>query len=211
MQNFYIILSDQNGNIDWKHPNELNGSSKDEIYSLLSQDIPTQNIVEILTAEEYDSKYISGIKKGNNNNNAKQNIADISSDQFENGKDFFNAMLAAGNSIGQENSNKVDNKKKNEKIKEKEKEHNISNNSNISQNNNNQEVRYFEEGGIKFKLENGKLYKKVWKQLLLNGQKTPDGDEAVSEFRLVSFSTKKLVNVDKVELQHLEWEEVKTH
>ena len=61
------------------------------------------------------------------------------------------------------------------------------------------ETKFFEDNGIKFKLENGKLYKKVWKDV-------SSGDDP--DFRIIKKQTKKLVSKDSFILEHLEWEEI---
>ena len=62
------------------------------------------------------------------------------------------------------------------------------------------DVKYFEEGGFQFKLENGKVYKKKWINI--------SSSESSDEYRIINSVTKKPIKSDKYEIEKLDWVEL---
>lgn len=67
-------------------------------------------------------------------------------------------------------------------------------------------VKYFIDNGIQFKLDNGKLFKKVWKTVPIDAYMSEDGQKVFPEFRIVNKETGKQVNTTKYDVQQLVWE-----
>lgn len=67
-------------------------------------------------------------------------------------------------------------------------------------------VKYFIDNGIQFKLDNGKLFKKVWKTVPIDVYMSEDGQKVFPEFRIVNKETGKQVNTTKYDVQQLVWE-----
>lgn len=57
--------------------------------------------------------------------------------------------------------------------------------------------KFFSEAGIDFKLENGRLYKKAWKELPMN-----------EEFRIIRIKTGSIADSSQFSLERLEWVEI---
>ena len=62
-----------------------------------------------------------------------------------------------------------------------------------------QPPKYFEESGMQFKLENGKLFKKTWVNVT---------DVERPEYRIISKTSNKAVSLDKYKIEKLEWVEL---
>lgn len=60
-------------------------------------------------------------------------------------------------------------------------------------------AKYFSEGGIEFKLCNGKLFKKVWKDI---------DENELKNFRIIKLSTNKPADMTKMKLEQLVWDEI---
>ena len=167
------------------YPNEIWAQSKAEVRQLLLETIP-------------DETAILKIIEANPQNNDSQNPENFTmdSDDFSNGGDYFNNLLNS--------ANKICAVKEQDEVSQK--------NTGIAQiqqmqqpfeaavpSKPQQETKYFEEAGIKFKLENGCLFKKVWVSV-------NDGDSP--EYRILNAKTGKPITADKFRLEKLEWQQI---
>lgn len=195
METFYIFLVDMDGNVNWSHPQELNGKSKDEIKKLLLEDIPPESIHCILTKEEFMAMR-SG--KGKTAAEAKVDMStNIDIDNCKDTNDFFQKMIQAGNTVGSMNAANENNKYSNNMVPVKT-ENIVVGNTTQNINHLNTPPIYFTEGNIKFKLENNILYKQDWQSIL-------DDSESKDQFRIINADSGKLINNEKYIIQKLEW------
>ena len=171
MKKFYYFLQD-NPN----YPEIMLAESKDEVKSLILENIGKDmesSILNILTEEEF-----KGITDGSN-----PEFQDP--DNFKSGNDFFNSVIKGTNQ-----------KLKNENIVQEV----IVNSESVYKG---PEIpieiptKYFEAGGEQFKMENGKIYKKVWKEV-----------NDINSFRIVSSTTLKPITSKKYKIENLVWEEI---
>ena len=171
MKRFYYFLQD-NPN----YPEIMVAESKAEVKALILENIGKDmesSILNILTEEEF-----KGVENGEN-----PELQDP--DNFNSGNDFFNSIIKGAN----------------KKLKQEEITSNIQVEQQNIQNteviNSSVPVKYFEAGGEQFKMENNKIYKKVWKEV-------SDKDS----FRIVSSTTSKPITSDKYKIENLVWEEI---
>ena len=182
MRKFIYFLQDSPS-----YPNEIFASSKEEVRNLILESIGPDNegsIIGIYSAEEIQKKQSQG---------AGAIYSDAS--EYGNSKDFFNDVIKAGKIVGQsieqeENNVQVDELPKLPKTE----------NTNISNKTAIHDVKYFEEGGFQFKLENGKVYKKKWINI--------SSSESSDEYRIINSVTKKPIKSDKYEIEKLDWVEL---
>ena len=171
MKKFYYFLQ-ENPN----YPEMMCASSKAEVKSLILENIGKENeasILNILSEEEF-------IKM----NGGDPEYQDAGN--FNNGNDFFNSIIKGAN-------NKLATEAKKTEV------YNTSINTKESNQNENIEpqVKYFDAGGEHFKMDNGKIYKKVWKEV-----------EDKDSFRIVSSTTSKPITSEKYKIEELIWEEI---
>lgn len=69
-------------------------------------------------------------------------------------------------------------------------------------------IKYFIDNGIQFKLDNGKLFKKVWQTVPIDAYMSEDGQKVFPEFRIINRETGKQVNTTKYDVQQLVWEAI---
>jgi hypothetical protein len=69
-------------------------------------------------------------------------------------------------------------------------------------------IKYFIDNGIQFKLDNGKLFKKVWQTVPIDAYMSEDGQKVFPEFRIINKETGKQVNTTKYNVQQLVWEAI---
>ena len=69
-------------------------------------------------------------------------------------------------------------------------------------------IKYFIDNGIQFKLDNGKLFKKVWQTVPIDAYMSEDGQKVFPEFRIINKETGKQVNTTKYDVQQLVWEAI---
>lgn len=173
-----------------QYPNEIYATSKEEVKSLILESIGPDNEGMILNIIEANSI------------NKNPNVAAIynDSDSYSSGAEFFNEVIKAGTIAGKNNTNL-----ENELTKVLDNNSQIQQNQNINAQKSTNEnkssithnVKYFEEGGFKFKLEDGKVYKKTWIDV-----------STLDEFRIINISTKKIVNSEKYKIEKLDWVEL---
>lgn len=179
MRKFIYFLQDSPS-----YPNEIFASSKEEVRDLILESIGPDNegsIIGIYSAEEIQKKQSQG---------AGAIYSDAS--EYGNSKDFFNDVIKAGKIVGQNIEQENNNVQVDELPKlPKTESTNISNKPAIH------DVKYFEEGGFQFKLENGKVYKKKWVNI-----------SSSDEYRIINSVTKKPIKSDKYEIEKLDWVEL---
>lgn len=184
MRKFIYFLQDSP-----KRPFEINAVSKAEVKALITESVPDEShILAIYTEDEFNRKYnIVG------NSNKTTNVINEEDDseyneRFSNSQDFFNSML---NSVEQNS------------VEQKCEETKVSQNVVAEQKNtiqyNKKEVTYFEDDGISFKLENGKLYRKRWRNI----KDSPDK----IEYRILRAKTGKECDKDQFDVEILDWVE----
>lgn len=187
MKKFIYFLQDSP-----THPFEINAISKAEVKSLIMESVPDEShILAIYTAEEFNQKYNKQKPSVNNVINEEED-KDYNSN-FSNSSDFFNSIL-----------NSVESKQNNiENYEVQHKTENIEIKQEISQNTESHSLKndviYFEDEGISFKLENGKLYRKRW----ININDVPNK----IEYRILRSKTKKECDKDLFEIELLDWVE----
>lgn len=182
MRKFIYFLQDSPS-----YPNEIFASSKDEVRNLILDSIGPDNegsIIGIYSAEEIQKKQSQG---------AGAIYSDAS--EYGSSKDFFNDVLKAGKIVGQ---NIEQEEQEVQEVQEVQiNEFPKMENKSISNRNTIHDVKYFEEGGFQFKLENGKVYKKNWVNI-----------SSSDEYRIINSVTKKPIKSDKYEIEKLDWVEL---
>lgn len=173
MKKFYYFLQ-ENPN----YPEMMYASSKAEVKSLILENIGKDSesaILNILSEEEF-----------NKMNGGEPEYQDAGN--FNNGNDFFNSIIKGAN---------------NKLVAEAEEAKNaeILTSSIVVSNESSQvietPIKYFDAGGEHFKMDNGKIYKKIWKEV-----------EDKDSFRIVSSTTSKPITSNKYKIEKLVWEEI---
>lgn len=182
MKKFYYFLQ-ENPN----YPEMMYAESKAEVKSLILENLGKNYesaILNILSEEEFN--------KMNGNDPAYQDAGN-----FNNGNDFFNSIIKGVN-------NKLTAEAKEACFLEAKNNENIitsieSNpNGDVTKPQNIEPpIKYFDAGGEHFKMENGKIYKKVWKEI---------SDK--NSFRIISSTTSKPITSEKYKIEELIWEEI---
>ena len=97
MATYYVILSDMEGNEDWRYPTEIEATDKNDAYKAIAESCPPENIRAVLTADEYRAK------TSNKNFQRQQRINGLIKDDNSemSGKDFMNTMLQAAMASGE--------------------------------------------------------------------------------------------------------------
>lgn len=183
MKKFIYFLQDSP-----KTPNEIHASSKVEVKSLLLESLPDEShILAIYTQEEFNLKFYG-----------KSNISldddDDYNEKYQDSNDFFNSVISQ---VGNEEINEVE-KNSISSI------HIETQSQNVTQNISNptqqiSEPTYFEDDGISFKLENGKLYRKRWQKI--------DECSNKMEYRILRKRTGRECSKEDFEVEILDWVE----
>jgi len=196
-QTFLAILADTEGNPDYFHPSEINANSKQEVKKLLSENTSPEYIINIFTVQEYKN-FINSRQFKHSNAIYQQNNED--------GNRFLNNMIEQATHFAEE---KEQNDVNEEIVKD------VIVQSIQSQTNVKQPVvssLEFEDNGIKYKVENNHMYKKVWKTVVIDTNTQPVDETVIDgkgEFRIISNKTNKEVDYSKYSLQRLDWQLVK--
>lgn len=177
MQNIYfaVLIDSETGEPDLYHPSEIYGSSKQEVFNILSADVPKEFIAGVYTKAEFNALI------GNN------------TVQEQDGNAFMNQMIQTASEYAA-NTNIQNNHTMTLTDLQVEP---INHDQRVSD-----EIKYFEDNGIKYKFSNGNLYKKVWIDLTVD-------DESLAEYRIVNANTKKPINNPKYRIEHLDWQLIK--
>jgi hypothetical protein len=211
MVRYLIVLSDMEGNPDYMHPSELYGSSKNEVYNLISENVPPENIVGIYSENEY-KKLMQSPRTA-----ALLNAGN----QEQSGQAFFNSMLNAATALAeeQEKENQVQEQQQRVQLQVQEsvqqKVQQQLEKQIISEQSVKQEIpvkqqtitsKIFVDNGIEFKLENGKLYKKCWQTIKAKPIDENSTEIVFDNYRIVNKDTGKPIKNRKYEIQVLDWE-----
>jgi hypothetical protein len=202
MIKFLTIVSDMNGSANYYNPSELYAHDKNEVYKLLLENVPSDNIVGIYTVDEYQKL----ISSPNFKNIQAANFDDSDLD----GNQFFNKMISLASSVASQNtqSESIDNQPvvKNEPIiqpvKEEQPTQMPTKKDNVLQS---LPPKFFMDNGIQFKLENNKLYKKIWQTVPITEYMNDVGEKCFPEFRIINKETEKIIKNEKYAIQQLVW------
>ena len=218
MVRYLIVLSDMEGNPDYMHPSELYGSSKNEVYNLISENVPPENIVGIYSENEY-KKIMQSPRTA-----ALLNAGN----QEQSGQAFFNSMLNAATAYAEqrEKENQVQEQQQQrvqpqvqepvqQNVQQRPEKQIISEQPAQFEQSVKQEIpvkqqtitsKIFVDNGIEFKLENGKLYKKCWRTIKARPIDENSTEIVFDNYRIVNKDTGKPIKNRKYEIQVLDWE-----
>ncbi len=190
------------------YPNELYAEDKNEVVSLLVNDgIERTSIKKIIDVEEMSQRGANAQPQPMQPQ--KSQVLDYDSRVYDNPNDFMNDMI--NEAFMKANSNEAAAKEamltraqapapeSQPSMEVRALESSPSPAPTPAPAPVHAETKFFEDNGIKFKLEDGKLYKKVW---------TDVSSAQDAEFRIVKKNTKKLVPKDSFILEKLEWVEL---
>lgn len=199
-QTYLAILADTEGNPDYFHPSEINASSKQEVKQLLSENTPPEFIINIFTIQEYRD-FI-------NSRQFKQANALTQGSNTEDGNLFLNNMIETATQYAQEAEQ--------HNIQSQKPIINVPTNpieqQNIQQPDLTIKTLEFEDNGIKYKVENNHMYKKVWRTVVIDTNTQPVDETVIDgkgEFRIINNKTNKEIDYTKYSLQKLDWQLVK--
>lgn len=199
MNTYFVILSDQEGNIDWFHPTEIRATDKNDAKNAIMESTPAEYIQRVFTEKEY-AAFMS-----NRGNKSQLQLEQYNNSKTETtGKEFFANMLSLANDQAE-----AKNKPQPPPIEEEDPEK-LQKPIDISaEKPKKQETKYFTDNGIMFKVENGILYKKCWETVALT--ETVDeatGNTILPEYRIINTDSQKPIKSDKYSVQHLVWKEL---
>jgi len=215
MNKFYIVLSDMQGIPDYQHPSEINGRSKQEVFNLIRDEVPQQNIVGIYTESEYEKIIKSS---------AVSALSNPGLDEMS-GQAFFEQMIQTATKVGIENEQQQildESQSQTEPEYVKETEPTVKQPVYTEQHSpqlvktepieicgcGDNEPKYFTDNNIEFKLENGKLYKKCW-QTIKPKQIDENSKEIIFDnYRIINHETGKPIKNTRYTIQVLDWEEL---
>lgn len=247
MKRYLVILNDTQGVPDFFHPTELMGESAQQVKQIISEDTPLQYIQGVYTPEQYlqyvqSPNFFTTISSFNPNmpkpalQNKIANIVNyvkslVSPNNTKQQEDLVQlAGVTGGGNLPQEENFDIDTRTAPapqyvinphpSNIKDGD----ITTNSFGKAPKNSQQLRktetkYFTESGIKFKLENGELYKKEWTDTPIEpymdkvtDPKTGEEKEVeiIPDFRLINKDTRKPVKNSKVILQQAIWKKLES-
>lgn len=199
MATYYVILSDMEGNEDWRYPTEIEATDKKDAYKAIAESCPPENIRAVLTADEYRAK------TSNKNFQRQQRINGlIKADNSEmSGKDFMDTMLQAAMASGElEEETEVSNQLISQEITQPA----VIEKPIPVQTQTTSEVKYFTDNGVMFKVENNIIYKKCWETVDISESTDPEtGNTILPEFRIINIETGKPFKSEKYAIQRLIW------
>lgn len=199
MATYYVILSDMEGNEDWRYPTEIEATDKKDAYKAIAESCPPENIRAVLTADEYRAK------TSNKNFQRQQRINGlIKADNSEmSGKDFMDTMLQAAMASGElEEETEVSNQPISQEITQPA----VIEKPIPVQTQATSEIKYFTDNGVMFKVENNIIYKKCWETVDISESTDPETGNTISpEFRIINIETGKPFKSEKYAIQRLIW------
>lgn len=249
MRLYLVILKDTQGVPDFQHPTEIMGQSPQQVRQILSEDTPAEYIQGVYTPQEYltavSSPNFLNLFASFNPNIPQQAVKNIVSQTIEMAKGYVAedsknnqpqnnlaqiAGFQGGGDLPQEENFDIDVRTAPApqyvinphpaNIKDGD----ITTNPFGKAPKNPQqlqktETKYFTESGIKFKLENGELYKKEWTDTPIEpymdkvkDPKTGEEKEVeiIPDFRLINKDTRKPIKNSKVILQQAIWKKLES-
>lgn len=225
MNTYLVITSDMEGVPDFLHPSQIYGKDKLDVQTVMQQDIPAEYIKGIYTPQEYLSfiktekfktlliSYNPGLGQ---NQKALQNfignlieyIKDIinsSSSQESNNASQLSLPETQINQIEQKQV-QVQSQETNQNIQSTIQTQAVQKKITIPEKQ--PEIKYFNDNGIQFKLENGQLYKKIWENVNLDITTDQNGNQIYPEIRLINIETNKPTKSSKIGVQKLVWKKL---
>jgi hypothetical protein len=193
MATFYVMLSDLEGNTNWRYPTEIEATDKNDAFKAIAENVPADTIKQVLTVNEYNALlHKSGFKK----TMQIQERANVGAENFQSSADFFNNVMTAATEMAEESANQ---------IKELPPQQPISRQVNTQPQNIQQplSVKYFEDNGAFYKLENNILYKKCWETIDPSTQ-----EDKSDQYRIINTETNKIINNSKYAIQRLTWKKL---
>jgi hypothetical protein len=191
MRKFIYFLQDSP-----KRPNEINAISKAEVRSLLMENISDESqILAIYTEAEFNEKFL-GKKHVDAENDDEYN------EKYSNSNDFFDKMMQAANNLSNQQAQSDIQQPIQQVVQEMPAQITKVPNDIIKDSSNDEltnKVTYFEDDGISFKLENGKLYRKRWRNINDSPEKY--------EYRILRAKTGKECEKDLFNVEILDWVE----
>ena len=194
MATFLVMLTDLEGNVNWRYPTEIEARNKQDAYQAICESCPPESIKAILTPAEYKAKMSC-------KNVQAQMRMDAMNNSDMSGNDFMNQMINMAMEAGEENNEQIANQSQPQNDIYQE----PIQNPQIKQNTCNSEPKYFTDNGIMFKIENGILYKKCWETINLSEYTNEDGKTILPEYRIINLDTGKPFKSDKYGVQQLIW------
>lgn len=198
---------------DYRHPSEINGQSKQEVFNLIRDEVPQQNIVGIYTESEYEKI----IKSSSVSALSNPGLDEMS------GQAFFEQMIQTATKVGIENEQQQildESQSQTEPEPIKETEPSVKQPVYTEQHSpqpvktkpieicDDNTPKYFTDNNIEFKLENGKLYKKCW-QTIKPKQIDENSKEIIFDnYRIINHETGKPIKNTRYTIQVLDWEEL---
>lgn len=187
------------------YPNEIWADSREEVVRLILESVPDKSAI----------KDIIEVTPGMPRKSAVDKVVESEPDDYKNGQDFFNNLIKAAEIKGAEFD------AKNEKQKPTVTVETVSQPASATQEDTTptpfqapltnerkaveiteEPPKFFEEAGMQFKLECGKLYKKTWTNVT---------DVEKPDYRIVSKQTNKPISSDKYKIEKLEWVEISSN
>ncbi len=199
MKKFVFYLADSPN-----YPNEIFANSIYEAKSLILESIPDESqILKIIDVGAQQNQQVSGQLRNTQQQPVQE---DLDPDNFNNASDFFTSVM---NTAYTEEAKKKAAEKVEAEVEEEKKKDEIPievTSEPVKQIESVPPVvkaeeppKFFEEAGIQFKLENGKLFKRSWINV---------SDDPEPQFRIKSKKTGKLADLEKFSLEKLEWIEI---
>jgi hypothetical protein len=175
-------------------PFEINAVSKAEVKALLMDSVPDEShILAIYTEEEFNAKYNRGSNKPQQINEEDDTEYN---QNFSNSNDYFNSVLNSVKNQNNQQQSQIIASNLVETIPAQVENNNISQ---VKVAEDDGLPKYFEDDGISFKLENGKLYRKRWRNI----NESPDK----IEYRILRAKTKKECDKEMFDVEILDWVE----
>lgn len=244
---YLAIMKDTQGIPDFFHPSELMGNSPQQVKQILSEDTPIEYIQGVYSPEDYlkivqSPKFVQTVASFNPSMSEpamKKMIANLTEYVKsyltpQNEQQQLNiaqlAGITGGGDLPQEENFDIDTRTAPAPQYVINPHPSNINDGDITTNpfgkapKNPQQLRktetkYFTESGIKFKLENGELYKKEWTDTPIEpymdkvtDPKTGEEKEVeiIPDFRLINKDTRKPIKNSKVILQQAVWKKLES-
>lgn len=193
MATYLVILEDAEGNVNWHYPTEIEATDKNDAFKAIAENVPADTIKQVLTVNEYNALlHKSGFKK----TMKIQERANIGAENFQSSADFFNNVMAAATEMAEESTSQTEEFPPQQSIKGQVN----STPQNVQQPSS---VKYFEDNGAFYKLENNILYKKCWETIDNSTQ-----EDKSDQYRIINTETNKIINNSKYAIQRLIWKKL---
>lgn len=194
---YLAVLIGTDGAADVSHPSEMYANSKEQARQLLLSNVPPESVFGIFTEDEYYARFFP-----NSNFVSQENIPSFNSCSDETNDIINNALHKCSQQAKQDNANTFANtqifpddfSQSCNKIRIPESETPLCES----------DVKYFTDNGIKYKLENGKLFKQDWIQIQ-NMQEDENGNIVYPNFRIINKNSGKIIKSSVYIIEQLDW------